>query len=114
MGCGAIIAGGLIAGFLGSVSGWSDFKEKKIKEMTDDIGSPEITGELGQPGSPDVRINQLSSMRAIIDAALCSKHSSNPPPQIAEGSDTEFFYPSPAAPKDLSLIHLCRRTRAMQ
>ncbi|HMV54817.1 MAG TPA: RHS repeat-associated core domain-containing protein [Rhodocyclaceae bacterium] len=100
MGCGAIIAGGLIAGFLGSISGWSDFKERKIKEMTENIGSPDIAGALGQPGSPTVRINARQAMRAIIDGTVCSKHSSNPPPLIAEGSDTVFFDTYPAARKD--------------
>ena len=100
MGCGAIIVGGLVAGFIGSATGWSDYKEKKIKEMTENIGSPDITGALGAPGSVDVLINKLTAMRAVIDGTVCGKHTSGPPSMIAEGSDSIFIDTFPAARKD--------------
>jgi RHS repeat-associated protein len=98
MGCGAIIAGGLIAGFLGSATGYSAWKEKKISELTADIGSPDITGVLTLVGSSNVLINNLLAARAIADAAICSKHS-GPPIPVAEGSDSIWVNTYPAARK---------------
>lgn len=98
MGCGAIIVGGLIAGFIGSATGWSAYKEKKIQELTEDIGSPDITGMLSVMGSPNVFVNNLFAARAITDKAVCSKHS-GPPIPVAEGSDSVWINTFPAARK---------------
>jgi RHS repeat-associated protein len=98
MGCGAIIAGGLIAGFIGSATGYSAWKEKKISELTEDIGSPDITGMLSVLGSANVLINNLFAARAVTDAAVCSKHS-GPPILVAEGSDSVWINTFPATRK---------------
>ena len=56
-GCGAFILCGLVAGVIGGATGWSDYKEKKIQEMTEDIGELDITGVLGINGASRVFIN---------------------------------------------------------
>ena len=98
-GCGAFILCGLVAGVIGGATGWSDYKEKKIQEMTEDIGELDITGVLGINGASRVFINQREAMRAVLDAAVCSKHSSLTPNRIAEGSDSVFIETGPAARK---------------
>ena len=95
--CGAIFAGGLIAGFVGGATGWSDYKEKKIKELTEDIGSPTVTGAISRMGSPDVQVNGKAAARAIADSGACSRHSG--PIPIAEGSDSVWINTFPAARK---------------
>jgi len=104
MGCGAIIACGLLAGFIGGATGWSDYKEKKIQEMTEDIGDLDITGTLGIRGAATVRINGRAAMRAVADAAVCSKHGEPNPNFIAEGSDSVFIETYPAARKGDKLM----------
>ncbi len=98
-GCGAFILCGLVAGVIGGATGWSDYKEKKIQEMTEDIGELDITGVLGINGASRVFINQREAMRAVLDAAVCSKHASLNPNRIAEGSDSVFIETGPAARK---------------
>ena len=98
-GCGAFILCGLAAGFIGGATGWSDYKEKKIQEMTEDIGDLEITGTLGIKGAARVLINKRQAMRAVLDAAVCGKHASLNPNRIAEGSDSVFIETGPAARK---------------
>ncbi len=104
MGCGAIIACGLLAGFIGGATGWSDYKEKKIQEMTEGIGDLDITGTLGIRGAATVRINGRAAMRAVADAAVCSKHGEPHPNFIAEGSDSVFIETYPAARKGDKLM----------
>ncbi|ADX46313.1 RHS repeat-associated core domain protein [Paracidovorax avenae ATCC 19860] len=99
MGCGAILACGLLAGFIGGATGWSDYKEKKIQEMTEDIGDLDITGTLGIRGAATVRINGRAAMRAVADAAVCRDHGQPNPNFIAEGSDSVFIETYPAARK---------------
>ncbi|WP_268750506.1 PAAR domain-containing protein, partial [Paracidovorax avenae] len=99
MGCGAILACGLLAGFIGGATGWSDYKEKKIQEMTENIGELDITGTLGIRGAATVRINGRAAMRAVADAAVCRDHGQPNPNFIAEGSDSVFIETYPAARK---------------
>ncbi|WP_225977738.1 DUF6531 domain-containing protein, partial [Paracidovorax avenae] len=99
MGCGAILACGLLAGFIGGATGWSDYKEKKIQEMTENIGDLDITGTLGIRGAATVRINGRAAMRAVADAAVCRDHGQPNPNFIAEGSDSVFIETYPAARK---------------
>ncbi|MDA8521082.1 DUF6531 domain-containing protein [Acidovorax sp. NCPPB 4044] len=104
MGCGAIIACGLLAGFIGGATGWSDYKEKKIQEMTEGIGELDITGQLGTRGAATVFINRKAAMRAVADATVCRKHGQPNPNFIAEGSDSVFIETYPAARKGDKLM----------
>ncbi|MDA8455335.1 DUF6531 domain-containing protein [Acidovorax sp. GBBC 3334] len=104
MGCGAIIACGLLAGFIGGATGWSDYKEKKIQEMTEGIGELDITGQLGTRGAATVFINSKPAMRAVGDATVCTKHGKPDPNFIAEGSDSVFIETYPAARKGDKLM----------
>ncbi|WCM93954.1 DUF6531 domain-containing protein [Acidovorax sp. NCPPB 2350] len=104
MGCGAIIACGLLAGFIGGATGWSDYKEKKIQEMTENIGDLDITGALGTRGAATVFINKKAAMRAVADFTTCSKHGQPNPNFIAEGTDSVFIETYPAARKGDKLM----------
>ncbi|WCM98319.1 DUF6531 domain-containing protein [Acidovorax sp. GBBC 1281] len=104
MGCGAIIACGLLAGFIGGATGWSDYKEKKIQEMTENIGDLDITGTLGTRGAATVLINKKAAMRAVADFTTCSKHGQPNPNFIAEGTDSVFIETYPAARKGDKLM----------
>ncbi|GKS73220.1 DUF6531 domain-containing protein [Acidovorax sp. SUPP950] len=104
MGCGAILACGLLAGFIGGATGWSSYKEKKIQEMTEDIGELEITGKLGAQGAGTVLIEKRLAMRAVADFTACTKHSSPNPNFIAEGTDSVFIETFPAARKGDKLM----------
>src|SRR4051812_18083173 len=46
MGCGAIIVGGLVAGFIGGATGYSDWKKKKIDDLVSHFDTPTITGKI--------------------------------------------------------------------
>ncbi|SDE62180.1 RHS repeat-associated core domain-containing protein [Paracidovorax valerianellae] len=104
MGCGAILACGLLAGFIGGATGWSSYKEKKIQEMTEDIGELEITGKLGAQGAATVLIEKRLAMRAVADFTACTKHPSPEPNFIAEGTDSVFIETFPAARKGDKLV----------
>ncbi|WCM90478.1 DUF6531 domain-containing protein [Acidovorax sp. NCPPB 3576] len=104
MGCGAILACGLLAGFIGGATGWSSYKEKKIQEMTEDIGELEITGKLGAQGAGTVLIENRLAMRAVADFTACTKHPSPNPNFIAEGTDSVFIETFPAARKGDKLV----------
>ncbi len=99
MGCGAILACGLLAGFIGGGDGLERLQGKKIQEMTEDIGDLDITGTLGIRGAATVRINGRAAMRAVADAAVCRDHGQPNPNFIAEGSDSVFIETYPAARK---------------
>ncbi len=98
MGCGAIIVGGLVAGFIGGATGYTDWKRKKIDDLVSHFDSPTITGKIIS-GSSNVKINNIAAARAEIDVAQCSKHS-QPPQMVAQGSDSIFINTFPAARKD--------------
>ena len=102
--CTGLVVSGVVAGFIGRMTGWNDYKEKKIQEMTEDIGEMEITGVLGIKGAATVFINKLEAMRAVLDASNCSKHPMPEPNKIAEGSDSVFIETGPAARKGDKLM----------
>jgi RHS repeat-associated protein len=101
--CAAIFAGGLIAGFVGSLTGWSDMKEKWIKDVTENIGEGTVTGAIAPPCALTVLINSLPAARAVLDTGICSKDS-GPPIPVAEGSETVFIETGPAARQGDKLV----------
>ena len=102
--CAGMVISGAVAGFIGRMTGWNEYKEKKIQEMTEGIGEMDITGVLGIKGAATVLINQREAMRAILDSAVCSKHPMPEPNKIAEGSDSVFIETGPAARKGDKLM----------
>jgi RHS repeat-associated protein len=104
MGCGALIACGLLAGFIGGATGWTAYRDRKIDEMTEGIGGLDITGTLGTMGAATVWINDKLAMRAVADFTVCSKHGQPNPNFIAEGTDSVFIETFPAARKGDKLM----------
>jgi len=111
---GVIASGGLLAAALPFIigfgvslamqaSGLNDLIDNLVGQAVDALFPPVVEGKI-LTGSTDVFINDTKSARAAappspLDNVQCSKHP-NPPPMIAQGSDSVFINGLPAARVD--------------
>lgn len=96
----AVIAIGFAINVAMEASGLNEFIDTGISKLVDALIPPSIEGKIDS-GSRTVGINSLPAARAaapgMLDIIVCAKHSSGPPPMLAQGSDNVFIENHPAA-----------------
>ncbi|XLZ70878.1 RHS repeat-associated core domain-containing protein [Massilia sp. SR12] len=102
LGLAAVLAIGFGVSIAMEASGLNGFIDNQVNRAVDKFIPPSIEGKIVS-GSPDVKFNSLPAARAAapgeLDTVACGKHSSGPPPMLAQGSDNVFINDQPAARK---------------
>lgn len=102
LGLGAVLAIGFGVSMAMEASGLNGFIDNQVNRAVDKFIPPSIEGKIVS-GSPDVKFNSLPAARAAspgeLDTIACGKHSSGPPPMLAQGSDNVFINDQPAVRK---------------
>jgi len=102
LGLGAVLAIGFGVSMAMEASGLNGFIDNQVNRAVDKFIPPSIEGKITS-GSENVTFNSLPAARAAapgeLDIVSCGKHSSGPPPMLAQGSDNVFINDQPAARK---------------
>lgn len=100
LGLAAVLAIGFGVSVAMEASGLNGFIDNQVNRAVDKFIPPSIEGKITS-GSQNVTFNSLPAARAAapgdLDIISCGKHSSGPPPMLAQGSDNVFINDQPAA-----------------
>jgi RHS repeat-associated protein len=100
LGLAAVLAIGFGVSVAMEASGLNGFIDSQVNRAVDKFIPPSIEGKIVS-GSENVKFNSLPAARAAapteLDTVQCGKHSSGPPPMLAQGSDNVFINDQPAA-----------------